>query len=86
MLGSRFPGVCDCARRLRPCHVAADFTEDRGVLNRAINRAEINTGGGGIVQGPIPQRGAIGTNFMTRCILPRMTSWREKPAARLWLC
>ena len=41
----------------------ADFTEDRGVLNRAINRAEINTGGGGMVQGPIPQRGPIGTNF-----------------------
>ena len=41
----------------------ADFTEDRSVLNRAINRAEINTGGGGIVQGPLPQRGPLGTNF-----------------------
>jgi VWFA-related protein len=41
----------------------ADFTEDRSVLNRAINRAEINTGGGGIVNGPLPQRGPLGTNF-----------------------
>jgi len=41
----------------------ADFTEDRSVLNRAINRAEINTGGGGVVNGPLPQRGPLGTNF-----------------------
>jgi VWFA-related protein len=41
----------------------ADFTDDRAKLNRAINRAEINTGGGGIVQGPLPQRGPLGTNF-----------------------
>ena len=41
----------------------ADFTEDRSVLNRAINRAQINTGGGGIVQGPLPQTRNLGTNF-----------------------
>jgi len=41
----------------------ADFTDDRARLDRAINRAEINVGGGGIVSGPIPQRGALGTNF-----------------------
>jgi VWFA-related protein len=42
----------------------ADFTDDRGVLNRAINRAQINVPVGGIiVQGPLPSSGTGGTNF-----------------------
>jgi VWFA-related protein len=42
----------------------ADFTDDRGVLNRAINRAQINVPVGGIiVQGPLPSSGSGGTNF-----------------------
>jgi len=44
-------------------NLLADFTDDRARLNRAINRAEINEGGGGFVVGPLPQRGPIGTNF-----------------------
>jgi VWFA-related protein len=42
----------------------ADFTDDRGLLNRAINRAQINIpGSGGINQGPLPTSGTGGTNF-----------------------
>jgi VWFA-related protein len=42
----------------------ADFTEDRGVLNRAINRAQISVPlGGVVVQGPLPSSGSGGTNF-----------------------
>jgi VWFA-related protein len=42
----------------------ADFTDDRGVLNRAINRAQINVPVGGIIaQGPLPSSGSGGTNF-----------------------
>ena len=42
----------------------ADFTDDRGLLNRAINRAQINVPVGGIiVQGPLPTSGSGGTNF-----------------------
>jgi len=42
----------------------ADFTDDRGVLERAINRAQINAPVGGIiVQGPLPSSGGGGTNF-----------------------
>jgi VWFA-related protein len=41
----------------------ADFTDDRGILERAIHRAKINTGGGGLTPGPIPQRGSKGTNL-----------------------
>jgi VWFA-related protein len=42
----------------------ADFTDDRGVLNRAINRAQVNVPVGGIiVQGPLPTSGTGGTNF-----------------------
>jgi len=43
----------------------ADFTDDRSELNRAIRKAQINTGGGGgpITPGTIPQSGAKGTNF-----------------------
>ncbi len=42
----------------------ADFTDDRSVLNRAINRAQINVPVGGIiVQGPLPTSGTGGTNF-----------------------
>jgi len=42
----------------------ADFTDDRSVLNRAINRAQINVPVGGvIVQGPLPSSGTGGTNF-----------------------
>ncbi len=42
----------------------ADFTDDRTVLNRAINRAQINVPvGGAISQGPLPSSGTGGTNF-----------------------
>ena len=42
----------------------ADFTEDRGVLDRAINRAQINAPSGGMIaQGPLPSSGSGGTNF-----------------------
>src|ERR1700722_5350400 len=42
----------------------ADFTDDRGVLNRAINRAQVNVPVGGIIaQGPLPTSGTGGTNF-----------------------
>jgi VWFA-related protein len=43
----------------------ADFTDDRGLLNRAINRAQINVpvGGSIIVNGPLPSSGSGGTNF-----------------------
>jgi VWFA-related protein len=42
----------------------ADFTDDRAVLNRAINRAQVNVPVGGIiVQGPLPSSGTGGTNF-----------------------
>jgi VWFA-related protein len=42
----------------------ADFTDDKGVLNRALNRAQINVPVGGIiVQGPLPTSGTGGTNF-----------------------
>ena len=42
----------------------ADFTDDRGMLNRAINRAQINAPSGGMIaQGPLPSSGGGGTNF-----------------------
>ncbi len=41
----------------------ADFTDDRGRLDRAINRAQINVAGGGIVQGPLPTSRNGGTDF-----------------------
>jgi VWFA-related protein len=42
----------------------ADFTDDRGMLNRAINRAQINAPSGGMIaQGPLPTSGTGGTNF-----------------------
>jgi VWFA-related protein len=43
----------------------ADFTDDKGVLNRALNRAQINIPGGGSIttQGPLPTSGSGGTNF-----------------------
>ncbi len=43
----------------------ADFTSDRGVLNRAINRAQINVPGSGTIlaQGPLPSSDSGGTNF-----------------------
>jgi VWFA-related protein len=42
----------------------ADFTDDRGMLDRAINRAQINApSGGSIAQGPLPSSGTGGTNF-----------------------
>ena len=43
----------------------ADFTDDRSQLDRAINRAQINTGGGGgvVTPGTIPVSGSKGTNF-----------------------
>jgi VWFA-related protein len=42
----------------------ADFTDDKGMLNRAINRAQINAPSGGMIaQGPLPTSGTGGTNF-----------------------
>jgi VWFA-related protein len=45
----------------------SDFTDDRSQLNRAIRKAQINTGGGGGgaggTVGTIPQSGSKGTNF-----------------------
>jgi VWFA-related protein len=41
----------------------ADFTDDRGRLDRAINRAQINVAGGGIMQGPLPASRNGGTDF-----------------------
>src|SRR5215469_10669043 len=42
----------------------ADFTDDKGTLDRAINRAQINAPSGGIfTQGPLPSSGSGGTNF-----------------------
>jgi VWFA-related protein len=41
----------------------SDFTDDKGLLNRAIRRAKINAGGPMITPGTIPTRGAIGTDF-----------------------
>jgi VWFA-related protein len=43
----------------------ADWTNDLGMLNRAIRRAKVNTGGGGvgITPGPFPTSGQGGTNF-----------------------
>src|ERR1700693_2444742 len=42
----------------------ADFTDDRGMLDRAIRRAQINAPSGGMIaQGPLPSSGSGGTNF-----------------------
>jgi VWFA-related protein len=42
----------------------ADFTDDRSMLDRAINRAQINAPSGGMIaQGPLPSSGTGGTNF-----------------------
>lgn len=42
----------------------ADFSDDRALLNRAINRAQINAPSGGMIaQGPLPTSGTGGTNF-----------------------
>lgn len=43
----------------------ADFTDDPSQLDRAIGRAQINTGGGGgiVTPGTIPVSGSKGTNF-----------------------
>jgi VWFA-related protein len=42
----------------------ADFTDDRAMLNRAINRAQINAPSSGMItQGPLPTSGTGGTNF-----------------------
>jgi VWFA-related protein len=44
----------------------ADLTDDHGVLTRAINKARINTGGGGYIAnnpGPVPSSGGGGTNL-----------------------
>lgn len=42
----------------------ADFTDDRSMLNRAINRAQINAPSSGMItQGPLPSSGSGGTNF-----------------------
>jgi VWFA-related protein len=42
----------------------ADFSDDRAMLNRAINRAQINAPSGGMIQqGPLPTSNSGGTNF-----------------------
>lgn len=42
----------------------ADFTDDKGVLNRAINRAQINAPSSPMIAGgPLPSSGSGGTNF-----------------------
>lgn len=42
----------------------ADFSDDRALLNRALNRAQINAPSGGMIaQGPLPTSGSGGTNF-----------------------
>ncbi len=42
----------------------ADFTDDRSMLDRALNRAQINAPSGGMIaQGPLPSSGTGGTNF-----------------------
>jgi VWFA-related protein len=42
----------------------ADFSDDRAMLNRAINRAQINVDSAGpIAQGPLPTSDSGGTNF-----------------------
>ena len=43
----------------------ADFTDDRGRLDRAIHRAQINAPGSSVIiaQGPFPTSGSGGTNF-----------------------
>jgi VWFA-related protein len=42
----------------------ADFSDDRAMLNRAINRAQINAPSGGMIaQGPLPTSNTGGTNF-----------------------
>ncbi len=42
----------------------ADFTDDRSMLDRALNRAQINAPSGGMIaQGPLPTSGTGGTNF-----------------------
>jgi len=56
----------------------ADFTPDRGELERAIQRARINAPRVPIsVQGPLPQRGSKGTNFYDAIYL----SCRDKLAS-----
>jgi VWFA-related protein len=56
----------------------ADFTSDRGELERAIQRARINAPRVPMsVQGPLPQRGSKGTNFYDAIYL----SCREKLAS-----
>ncbi len=56
----------------------ADFTSDRGELERAIQRARINAPRVPIsVQGPLPQRGSKGTNFYDAIYL----SCRDKLAS-----
>ena len=42
----------------------ADFTDDKGTLNRAVNRAQINAPSSPMIaQGPLPSSGSGGTNF-----------------------
>jgi VWFA-related protein len=41
----------------------ADFTDDRGRLDRAINRAQVNAAAGGVGQGPLPASRNGGTDF-----------------------
>ena len=42
----------------------ADFSDDRALLNRALNRAQINAPSGGMIaQGPLPTSNSGGTNF-----------------------
>ena len=62
----------------------ADFTDDRGRLDRAINRAQINAPGSGaiIAQGPFPPAAAAARIFTTPSISPPTTSLPTKPAEK----
>jgi hypothetical protein len=62
----------------------SDFTDDRSQLNRAIHKAQINTGGGGgpVTPGTIPSSGAKGTNFYDALYLACNENFRPKRAAK----
>ncbi len=61
----------------------ADFTDDRGMLDRAINRAQINAPSGGMIaQGPLPSSGWAARISMTPFTSPPMTSCPMKRAGK----
>jgi len=61
----------------------ADFTDDHGRLDRAINRAQGNAAGGGVGQGPVPTSRNNGAPIsMTPFISPPTISSPTKPAGK----